>query len=97
MGPMLSGMGDCSTASYGQAWYCGSAEQEARTLLPLLRAAGQTVAEILDLIRVAPEEERLLRAFAEKFPDLKFKVERSLDYRLRVEKEFERLVSRNTR
>lgn len=47
---------------------------------------------MLDLIRVAPEEEKLLRAFAEKFPELKFNVERSLDYRLRVEKEFCRLA-----
>ena len=43
---------------------------------------------MLHLIRVAPEEDKLLRAFAEKFPDHKLRIERSLDYRLRVEKEF---------
>ncbi len=85
-------MEHCSTASNGHAWYCGSAEQEARSLLPLLRAARQRVADVLDLIRVAPEEEKLLHAFAAKFPELKSNVERSLDYRLRVEKEFCRLV-----
>ena len=47
-----------STASYGQASYSGNAGQEARSLLPLLRVAGQTVADVLDLIRVTPEEER---------------------------------------
>ncbi len=95
MGPMLGEMEYFSTASYGQAWYCGSAEQEARNLLPLLRVAGQTVADVLDLIGVAPEEERQLRAFAEKFPDLKLKVECLLDYRLRVEKEFCRSSGRD--
>lgn len=55
------------------------------------QTGGQTVADVLDLIRVAPEEEKLLRAFAEKFPDLKSK-ERSLDARLRVKKEFCRLA-----
>jgi hypothetical protein len=91
-GPMLSTMEYCSTVSYGQAWYCGSAEQEARSLLPLLRVAGQTVAGVLDLIRVTPEEEKLLHAFAAKFPELKSNVERSREYRLRVEKEFCRLA-----
>lgn len=56
------------------------------------QTGGQTVADVLDLIRLAPEEEKLLRAFAEKFPDLKSNVERSLDYRLGVEKEFCRLA-----
>jgi hypothetical protein len=57
-GPMLSRMEDyCST---GQAWNYGHAEQEATSLLPLLRTAGQTVADVLDLIRVTPEEEKLL-------------------------------------
>jgi hypothetical protein len=43
-------------------------------------------------MRVAPEEEKLLRAFAEKFPDLKRQVDRALDYRICVEKEFCRLA-----
>lgn len=89
---MLGRMEHRSTANYEQAWHCGRAEQEARGLLPLLRAAGQTVADVLDLIRVTPEEEKLLHAFAAKFPEFKSKVERSLDYRLRVEKEFCRLT-----
>ena len=88
-------MEPCSTD--GQAWYCGSAEQEARSLLPLLGTTGQTLADVLDLIRVTPEEEKLLRAFAATFPDLKFNVERSLSYRLRVEEEFEPLASQNPR
>ena len=85
-------MQHCSTASYGQAWHCANPTQEARSLLPLLRAASQTVADVLDLIRVTPEEEKLLHAFAAKFPELKSNVERSLAYRLRVEKEFCRLA-----
>jgi hypothetical protein len=89
---MLGRMEHSPTATYEQAWQCGSAAQEARGLLPLLRAAGQTIADVLDLIRVTPEEEKLLHAFAEKFPEFKCKVERSLDYRLRVEKEFCRLA-----
>jgi len=91
-GPMLGRMEHWSTANYEQAWHCGRAKQEAQSLLPLIRAAGQTVAEVLDLIRVTPEEEKLLHAFAAKFPEFKIKVERSLDYRLRVEKEFCRLA-----
>jgi len=96
---MLSGTEYCSTASYGEAtatygeaWHCGSAEQEARCLLPLLHAGGLTLADVLNLIRVPQEEGRLLLAFTEKYPELKWKVERSLDYRLRVEKEFCRLA-----
>jgi hypothetical protein len=94
MGQMLIGTEHYGSpaATYGEAWHCGSAEQEARSLLPLLRTAGQTVADVLDLIRVGPEEEKRLRAFAEKFHELKLNVERSLNYRIRVEKEFCRLV-----
>lgn len=80
------------TVTYGEAWCCANPTQEARSLLPLLRKADQTVADVLELIRVAPDEERLLREFAQKFPELKLNVERSLDYRLRVEKEFCRLA-----
>lgn len=91
-GPTLDRMDHSSTATYGQAWQCGSAKQEATSLLPLLCEAGQTIADVLDLIRVTPEEEKLLRAFAKKFPEFKCKVDRSLDYRIRVEKEFCRLA-----
>jgi hypothetical protein len=30
-------------------------EQEAKSLLPLLRTAGQTVADVLELIRISPD------------------------------------------
>lgn len=85
---MLGKMEHRSTATYEQAWHCRGAKQEARGVLPLLRAAGQTVADVLDLIRVTLEEEKLVHAFAVKFPGFESAVERSLDYWLRVAKEF---------
>ena len=57
---------------------------------------GHTIEALRELIRVAPEEEAALRAFALQHPEMAEHIERALRYRIRVEEEFERLVSRTS-
>jgi len=70
-----------------------SAQREARGLLTLLQH-GDTIEAILELIRVTPREETVLRAFAIEAPELAGAIERMLAYRISVEREFTRGLSR---
>ena len=80
-----------------EAWHFNGARGEAKCLIRLLDKSGNTLDSIRELIRVAPEEEAALRAFAFQHPEMAEYIERALRYRLRAEEEFESLVSRNTR
>jgi hypothetical protein len=70
-----------------------STQREARGLLELLQH-GDTIEAVLELIRVTPREKTVLRAFAIEAPELAGAVERMLAYRIRVEREFTRVLPR---
>jgi hypothetical protein len=74
-----------------EAWHFAGARTEARALFGLLGRNGHTKESLLELIRVSPQEQAALKDCAARYPDLAGRIERALEYRERVEKEFERL------
>lgn len=71
-------------------------EEKPKCLIRLLGKNGNTIDTLRQLIRASTEEETVLRAFALQHPEMAEYIERALRYRIRLEEEFESLVSRNT-
>jgi hypothetical protein len=67
---------------------------EAKALFALLGRNGDTEESLLELIRIAPQDQALLRNCAADCLGLAAHIERALQYRLRVEKEFRALCRR---
>jgi len=70
---------------------CQSVRAEARSLLPLL-LAGSTIEAIRELIAVSVRTETVLRAFARAHPENAAFIEKNLNFRLLVAREFDGLV-----
>lgn len=69
-----------------------SAHAEARGLYRMLGHDGNTIKELRELIAVPPETERALRAFARAHAEDSPWIEASLNFRLDVAREFERMM-----
>lgn len=82
----------------GTPWAFSNVSAEAKSLFRLVVRHVETVESMRELIRVAPQELHVLKAFMAKFPELSHQVECAIAFRQNVLKEFELLVSqRNAR
>jgi hypothetical protein len=74
-----------------QVWQFSKPSIEAKALFTLLGRNDNTEESLLELIRIAPQDQAVLRDCAAHCPRLVAHIERALQYRLRVEEEFRAL------
>jgi hypothetical protein len=80
-----------------QVWQFSEPRMEAKALFALLGRNGDTEESLLELIRIAPQDQAVLRDCAADCPGLAAHIGRALQYRLRVEEEFRALCRRRDR
>ena len=81
------------TKSDGWLFAAGSAREEARIMIEMMRRTGASIEDTRELIEVPQKQQAALRLYALSNPEDAAGIERALKFRKRVAQEFERLLA----